>query len=236
MKKDSPDINREGGRKDPADKVRRLPVITREGLRKMIREALSPTFLVILLASALLWYASRLSDEYTTDMQIGIRIDGQKYRITATVSGRGSAILAQKLSLKRKLSFALDELSSRPSRETAGALTITPASLTRVINAKISDLTIMEVVEAPEFVPDPIEAAGADAVGAKKDDGGSVAAGETPKERRQRERLERKEARIEAREARQVAKEARRAEEKAARNAEDAAQSSEKEAGGAKSK
>jgi hypothetical protein len=171
--------------------------ITGEQVRKVLREAFTPTFLVILAGSALVWYASRLSGEYTTEMPLSIRIEGERYRLTATVTGRGSAILAQKLSLKRRLDFALDELSSRPSREVAGALTITGSSLKAAINGKISDLTLVDVTEAPEFTPPVVE---------EKSSGDDPEA-ETPQERRQRERLERREAKEAQKEARRAARE-----------------------------
>ncbi len=164
--------------------------ITGDQVRKVLREALTPTFLIILAGSALMWYASRLSIEYTTEMPLSIRIDGEKYRLTAMVTGRGSVILAQRLSLKRKLNFVLDELSSRPSRETPGSLTITGTSLQRAINGKISDLTVVEVIEAPEFVPPAAEETA--------DEDPAI---ETPKEKRQRERAERREARQAEKEA-----------------------------------
>ena len=126
-------------------------------VRGVFRQFLSPTFLFILLGSAMLWYVSKLGNNYDTEMPLNIRIDGQKYRLTANVSGRGSTILAQRLSLKSRLSFTLDELVSRPSRDNPGALTITPVSLQRAINGKISDLTVVEVTKAPDFVPEEAE-------------------------------------------------------------------------------
>lgn len=120
----------------------------------MLRQALSPTFLVILLGATVLWYISKLSNEYETEMSLNLRIDGQKYKPTVIIHGRGSDILARQLSLKSRLNFTLEELSPRPSRKTLGALTITPASLMKAINEKISGgLKVMEVVEAPEFAP-----------------------------------------------------------------------------------
>ncbi|MDR2912602.1 MAG: hypothetical protein LBV38_04795 [Alistipes sp.] len=136
---------------------KKLQNITRDRAQKTLRQALSPTFLFILMGAALLWYTTKLGYEYSTEIPVNLRIDGQRYRLTAIVSGRGSTILAQQLSLKSALSFTLDEFSSRPSRETPGALTITPASLQRVINGKITDLVIVQVVDAPEFVPAPPE-------------------------------------------------------------------------------
>lgn len=193
--------------------------ITGDKVRRVLQQALSPTFLFILLASALLWYTSKLSHQYDTELPLGIRIDGQKYRLTAIVSGRGSAILAQRLSLKRKLSFTLDELSPRPSRTTLGALTIAPASLQKAINGKISDLVVVEVIDAPEFIPSAAPGTdgseGADRIdgtGPAADDGPAV---ETPREKRKRERRERSEAKEAARAAAREAEAGDEAEEEA---------------------
>jgi hypothetical protein len=132
---------------------KRLLTVVSDKTRRVLRQALSPTFVGVLLISGLLWYASKLSENYVTDIPLNVKIDGQKYRVVATVKGSGSTILAQRLSLKRKLNFSLDELSSRVSRKTLGALTITHTSLQRAINNKIDGLEIVEVIEAPDFVP-----------------------------------------------------------------------------------
>ncbi len=129
--------------------------ISADAIRSLLRQALSPAFLLILLGSCLLWFTSKLGYEYKTEMPLKVRIDGQKYRLTAVVSGRGSTLVAQRMSLKSPLSLSLDELSSRSSRETPGALIITPASLQRAINDVINDLKIEQIVEAPEFTPEP---------------------------------------------------------------------------------
>jgi type IV secretory pathway VirB10-like protein len=193
-----------------------------ERIRGIVRQALSPTFLSIVLCAAVLWYIAKLGREYTTELDMSVRIDGQKYRLSVVVYGRGSAILAQQLSLKSRLNLTLDELSPRPSRETLGALTISPASLTKAINTKLTDedIKIMEVTEAPEFIPP-----GADEEehsekekGEKqsKKDKDSSDEGETPREKRKRERLERRQAKEAARAA-EAEKEAK--EEAAARAA-----------------
>ncbi len=175
--------------------------ITKEGVRGVIRQALSPTFLIILFGSALSWYASNLSNEYTTEIPLGIRIDGEKYRLTAEVSGRGSAILGQRLSLKRKLNFSIDDLSPRQSRTTLGAFTIPRPSLQNAINSEISGLRIVQVTDAPDFMPPDVEVEKPLEAEAAAADTSEEVAAETPRERRQRERRERREARKAARAA-----------------------------------
>lgn len=148
--------------------------IDRERVVKVLRQALSPTFLLILLGSFLLWYTSKLSYDYTTEMPLDLRIDGQRYRITAIVTGRGSVLVGQRLSLKGPLHITLDELSTSPSTETEGALTITAASLQNAINGKTRELNITQIVDAPDFVPAPPE----------EGDDGKTKRATTPLERR----------------------------------------------------
>jgi hypothetical protein len=144
-------------------------------LRRTIRRMLSPTFLAILLSAATLWYASKLNRSYDTEMALDIRIDGQKYRLTTIVTGRGSAILARKLSLKRAPRFTLEELSPRTSRKDVGAYSFAPASLQKAINDKTvdDDFVVISVTDAPEFVPQSVDE--------KKDRAATDKKGETEK-------------------------------------------------------
>lgn len=164
--------------------------INREKIAGVLRQALSPAFLLILFVSCLLWFTTKLGYEYTSQMPLNVRIDGQKYRVTALVQGRGSTLMAQRLSLKSPLNLSLDDLSSRSSRETEGALTITPASLQRAINDVINELKVVQIVEAPEFIPAPEEEEVSEEASVEEGD-----AVETPREIRRRERQERREKR-----------------------------------------
>jgi len=172
----------------------RLLYTVGERARRMVRQMLSPTFLVILLTAAVMWYTSKLSTTYDTEMGLDIRIDGQKYRVTAIVSGRGTAILARKLSLKRAQNFTLDELLARRSRTNVGAYTFAPASLQKAINDRMGDdFVIVSVTDAPEFVPHSSEKK------AKK----SSATEEKDKVSRREKRAVRREERRSARQAAQ---------------------------------
>ncbi len=130
--------------------------INRETLKKVVQQALSPAFLIILLGSFLLWYMTKLSHDYNNvEMPLNVRIDGQRYRVTAVVNGRGSVLMAQRLALKGKINLKMDELTARKSKENPDALTITPASLQRAIDAKTSEIKVTQIVDAPDFIPAP---------------------------------------------------------------------------------
>ena len=130
--------------------------INKDRAKKVLQQALSPAFLIILMGSFLLWYMTKLSYEYNNvEMPLNVRIDGQRYRVTAVVNARGSVLMAQKLSLKGKINLKMDELTVRKSKDDPGALTITPASLQRAIDAKTSDIKVTQIIDAPDFKPAP---------------------------------------------------------------------------------
>ncbi len=130
--------------------------INKESIKKVVQHALSPAFLIILLGSFLLWYMTKLSYDYNNvEMPLNVRIDGQKYRVTAVVNGRGSVLMAQKLSLKSKINLKMDELTVRKSKDNPDALTITPASLQKAIDAKTSEIKVTQIIDAPDFIPEP---------------------------------------------------------------------------------
>lgn len=134
--------------------------INRETLRELLRHALSPVFLVLLLSSFVLWYTTKLGKEYTTQMPLNVRIDGQRYRLTAEVHGKGSTLMAQRLALKSKINIALGELSVKPSPDDPSALVITPASMLKAIDSKISEIKVLQIIDMPDFnlgEPEPEE-------------------------------------------------------------------------------
>jgi hypothetical protein len=122
-------------------------------IKKVLGRVLSPAFLIILLTSFLLWYMAKLSHEYTAEMPLNIRIDGQKYRVTAVVNGRGSLLTAHQLSLK-KVNIRSEELAMRPSEEASGAFTITETSLQKALTNRLGNVKIVQIVEIPDFIPE----------------------------------------------------------------------------------
>jgi hypothetical protein len=125
--------------------------INRESLRALLKHAISPVFLVLLLSSFVLWYTTKLGKDYDIEMPLNVRIDGQRYRVTAQVQGKGSTIMAQRLSLKSKINIKLTELKVRKSPENPNALIITPTSLVKAIDSKTNDLKVVQIIEMPDF-------------------------------------------------------------------------------------
>lgn len=134
--------------------------INKETFRRLLKHALSPVFLVLLLSSFVLWFTTQLGIVYDTEIPINIRIDGQKYRITADVRAKGSTLMAQRLSLKSKISLKSSELTAKPSPDDPAWLIVDEGALRALVNSKTSDLEIKKITTLPAIPADVPEEEG----------------------------------------------------------------------------
>ena len=109
----------------------------------------NPVFIGLLGLSLLLWYVTKLSYTYTTDLTVPVRIDSTQYTVRCNVDGVGYQILLHKWSPKKNtIILSADNIAVNPSALVPGAYDISTFALQNIISAKITDLKIKSV-EAP---------------------------------------------------------------------------------------
>ena len=54
---------------------------------------ISPTFVILLCASFILWYILKLQYTYTTDYSVVVNINGDRLRVPCVVEGKGTNLL-----------------------------------------------------------------------------------------------------------------------------------------------
>lgn len=64
---------------------------------KWVRRLLSMPFLLMLFASFVLWYIAKLSYTYTTEIEVKIKVEGQKTYTTCVVEGVGTYLVGYKI-------------------------------------------------------------------------------------------------------------------------------------------
>ena len=57
-----------------------------EKIVSWIRRSVSPVFVVLLIASFILWYIAKLSYTYTTDQVMRLNVEGNEFQITCVVA------------------------------------------------------------------------------------------------------------------------------------------------------
>ena len=86
-----------------------------------VRRLSNPVFLMLLALSLCLWYITKLSYVYTTDIQIPVRIDSTLYSVRCNVEGVGYQILKHKIAPRRTgVDISSDNVAVSP-RSSAGA-------------------------------------------------------------------------------------------------------------------
>lgn len=127
----------------------------KDSLRKFLGQLISPVFVTMLVAALILWYVSKLSYTYTTEMPININIDGQRIKVTCLVEGRGTALWGERMSLRSKINIKSSELRTRPSGNPPYVI-IDSASLGKIMSLKANsgDFRIISVTDIPEFNPE----------------------------------------------------------------------------------
>lgn len=124
-----------------------------ETLLKWMHRYVSPVFLVLLLASFILWYIAKLNYTYTTEQTVRISIAGQPIEVTCVVEGVGTNLFGYQVYMNKTLRIPLEEIKTQPSPEEghAGKFMIDPQSLQKALATRFSDIKIVSLGEIPEI-------------------------------------------------------------------------------------
>ena len=99
-----------------------------------VRRLSNPVFFMLLALSLCLWYITKLSYVYTTDIQIPVRIDSTLYSVRCNVEGVGYQILKHKIAPRRNgVDISSDNVAVTPSARQAGVYDIAPFTLQNII-------------------------------------------------------------------------------------------------------
>lgn len=124
-----------------------------ETFLRLLHRYVSPIFLVMLVASFILWYIAKLSYTYTTEYTVSINTDGEKYKVACIFEGVGTNLISYHTSLGKSVKIPLSELKYKKSREEGheGMLVIDPQSLQHAIAVRFSDVKVSSIGAIPEI-------------------------------------------------------------------------------------
>ncbi len=124
-----------------------------ENLLKWLHRYVSPVFLVMLVASFILWYIAKLSYTYTTEYTVSINTDGEKYKVSCIFEGVGTNLVSYHTNFGKSVRIPLSELKYKRSREEGHEqmLIIDPQSLQHAIAVRFSDVKVASIGAVPEI-------------------------------------------------------------------------------------
>jgi len=117
----------------------------------LLRRYISPVFIVLFVASFILWYIAKLNYTYTADFDVKLNIDGNRIEVPCVVEGQGTNLLNHKLKIGSRLRIPLSELSYSVNVDGEGAetLVIEPRSLKNSVSVRMSDIKIISLGDVP---------------------------------------------------------------------------------------
>lgn len=124
-----------------------------ENFWKRMRRYVSPVFLVLLVASFILWYIAKLSYTYTTEQRVQVLVDGRPLEVTCMFEGIGANLFGYKVYSNKTLRIPLAELQYETSHEEGheGKIRIDPQSLQSSISVRYSDIKVVAIGAVPEI-------------------------------------------------------------------------------------
>lgn len=124
-----------------------------ENFLRRWRHYVSPVFLMLLVASFILWYIAKLGYTYTTEQELRVNVDGEVFHVSCVVEGLGTNLFGYKVYAKKTLRIPLSELQYEllGSGDGTERIAIDPHSLQHAISVRISDIKVVSIGNIPEI-------------------------------------------------------------------------------------
>ena len=120
----------------------------------------SSVFVIMLLASFVLWYLSKLNYTYTTEHDVRVNVEGESVDVRCVIEGVGTNLLGYKINRRTQLRVPLSELKYRRVRneddeQQTYRMEIDRQSLQDAIATRCSDIKIISIKDSLLSMPLP---------------------------------------------------------------------------------
>jgi hypothetical protein len=122
-------------------------------LYKQLCSYISPTYVAMLFAAFVLWYIAKLGDNYTTDHEVVVVVDGERLNVDCTIRGKGTNLIGYTLFSRSdefdipstELTFDMDSVDEAGNRTHH----IATVSLQQALAARMTGVEIVSVGALP---------------------------------------------------------------------------------------
>ena len=114
---------------------------------------ITPGYVAMVIAAFVLWYITKLGENYTTEHNVVVVIDGKEYEVGCTVRGKGTNLISYNFTHKNgRFEVPSAELSF--DKEVTGDdgntyRHVTNVSLQQALNARMNDVDVLAVTGVP---------------------------------------------------------------------------------------
>lgn len=118
-----------------------------------LRRYISPAYIMMLVAAFVLWYATKLGDNYTTDHEVTVVVDGVPHTIDCTIRGKGIDLIGYTMSSRRSSFYISSSELTYENEIRAGEGVVlrhlSTVSLQQALAARMSDIEVIAVGSIP---------------------------------------------------------------------------------------
>ena len=120
---------------------------------KRILGYITPGYVAMVIAAFVLWYITKLGENYTTEHNVVVVIDGKDYEVGCTVRGKGTNLISYNFAHKNG-SFEVQSAELSFDKEVTGDdgrtyRHVTYVSLQQALNARMNDVDVLAVTGVP---------------------------------------------------------------------------------------
>ncbi len=128
--------------------------IVRGPVISAIRRFISPLFLVMLAASFLFWFVAKLSYNYTTELDVKVRMEDKGFVTTCVFEGVGTNLLGYHINRGGVIKLSLGDIKYRTVKGTDGEqyIRIDKAALSHMISVRYSDIKLVTIESIPDIL------------------------------------------------------------------------------------
>ncbi len=134
---------------------------------RMMKSYVSPTFIMLMCASFIMWYILKLQYTYTTNYSVLVNIEGERLRVPCVIEGKGTNLLGYRVYMHREIKIPLNDLKYTIDSQVdvaAGAVVdsiiIDPQSIQSAISVRFSDIKVISVGDVPPLSMADLQLAG----------------------------------------------------------------------------
>lgn len=120
-------------------------------IKMALDKYVSPVFIMLVFLSLLMWYLTKLSYTYQSQVPVSINIEGNKFKIECLAEGTGYKLFSYKVFKQTVINLNLRDIQTTTSAINPGNLIIDPYSLQNAISIRTNDLRILSVGDIPEI-------------------------------------------------------------------------------------
>ncbi|MCC8036189.1 MAG: hypothetical protein LIO77_09725 [Rikenellaceae bacterium] len=120
-------------------------------LKTETRKFVSPVFVALLVLSTLLWYLTKLSYTYQTQIPFTVEVEGNRFNVECVTEGTGYRLVSYKYFKKNVINLNFRDIQTTPSVIKSGSYVINPYSLQNAISVRTADMRIISVGDLPEI-------------------------------------------------------------------------------------